>query len=155
MGSDHPPPSEWVLRQAALKGDERAWNSLYDGAFEPPDMLVLMKRNRIWTLLRGDDENKPIPFTLQANSYRAALMEIAKNHGSLTLVPTGPSNPKKGIGAMRFADDKDEEQRVFAINTGQPITNRDFEAIFKLPPDAGRYRFSIPSGASEVSNRQK
>jgi Flp pilus assembly protein CpaB len=100
-----------------------------------PDLKVILKRNSIWTMLRSDDETKPIPFTIQANSYRAALIEFAKNHGYLTLTPTGPSNLKKKIGAMSFADDKDEEQRVFAVNTGsKTISLRDLEEIFKVSP---------------------
>src|SRR5262245_51805287 len=35
MASDETRPSERILRQAVLAGDERAWQALYDGAFEP------------------------------------------------------------------------------------------------------------------------
>src|SRR4029077_19835034 len=38
-------------------------------------LRVVIKRDSIWTGMRGDDESKPIPFTLEANAYRAALIE--------------------------------------------------------------------------------
>src|SRR6185369_6285280 len=65
-----------------------------------PNLKVIFKRDSIWTMLIRDDENKPVPFTLEANPYRAALIEFAKNKGYMTLVPTGATSAKgdkKGV----------------------------------------------------------
>jgi Flp pilus assembly protein CpaB len=110
-------------------------NSTTASALIAPDLRVVVKRNSIWNMLARDDENKPIPFTLEANAYRAALIEFAKGKGELILVPTGPNSSKKKVGVMALGDlDKEEEQRILAVNQGKSITDRDLEEIFKLTP---------------------
>ncbi len=97
-------------------------------------LKVVVKRDNIWTMLRGDDEGKPIPFTLEANPYRAALIEFAKTRGYLTIVPMGPVSKKF---AVTVNEDKEEEQRVIDhLERGNPIGNGDIEKIFKLNPIA-------------------
>lgn len=98
-----------------------------------PNLKVIFKRDSIWTMLIRDDENKPVPFTLEANPYRAALIEFCKNRGFMTLVPTGATSAKgdkKGVPTI--SEDKEEEKRIFNVLGGHAITDRDLEQIFKI-----------------------
>jgi Flp pilus assembly protein CpaB len=50
-------------------------------------LRIIVKRNVLWNVFAGLPDNKPVHFTLEANPYRAALLEFSKTKGSLTLVP--------------------------------------------------------------------
>ena len=52
------------------------------------NLKVIVKRNMLWNVMAAVDPKKPIDYTLEANAYRAALIEYAKIKGELALVPT-------------------------------------------------------------------
>ncbi len=120
-----------VYLTTAICADPACSNPISASAPLALGLKVIVKRDNIFTVMARDDETKPMSFTLQANAYRAALIEFAKNRGYLTLVPTGPPKTKKG---MQYENDgKDEELRVINIvERGHPITDKDIEEIFKL-----------------------
>jgi hypothetical protein len=108
-------------------------------------LRVIVKRNNLWTALGAVSENQPVHFTLEANPYRAALLEFAKQKGELTLIPT--SAPKESVTGIRPAggiipasqsdldskEYRDEDIRVAAINRGELVVGEtDLERIFNL-----------------------
>jgi Flp pilus assembly protein CpaB len=105
------------------------------------DLCVILKRDMLWTMLAPVPENKPLQFTLEANPYRAALIDYAKDKGLLTLVPT--SKPPRAKNAKLVApatfvlegkEYANEDQRVAAILQGdRTVGDADLERIFHLP----------------------
>lgn len=96
-------------------------------------LKVIMKRDSLFQRMEPLDD-KPISFTLEANPYRAALIEFAKSKGTITLVPTGPNNNKKPIGGATTNEGKDEERRIIRFMENNAITEKDLEEVFKLTP---------------------
>jgi Flp pilus assembly protein CpaB len=109
-------------------------------------LKIIAKRNTLWTVLAADPGDT-VSFTLEANPYRAALIEFAKRKGDLALVPTpmdqvkpaAKGSPAKG-GLPSFADAtseeyRDEDGRVAGIlQGGLTVGDADLERIFKLKP---------------------
>lgn len=95
---------------------------------------VIMKRNMIWQVAAADPDNKPLHFTLQANVYRAALLDFAQGVGSLSLFPVKAPAPNNGV----FSDPSspeyaNEDQRIDEMNRGtRSIGNDDLARIFKI-----------------------
>jgi Flp pilus assembly protein CpaB len=58
------------------------------------NLRVIAKRNALWTVFAGLPENKAVNFTLEANSYRSALIEFGKTKGTLTLAPVSSAEQK-------------------------------------------------------------
>jgi Flp pilus assembly protein CpaB len=103
---------------------------------------IIVKRNNLWTVLTTDPDNKPLNFTLQANPYRAALIEFAQTKGNLALQPT-PANTKATSLAAKtgsFSDPdseeyRDEDRRVAGVVNGElTVSDLDLERIFNLKP---------------------
>jgi Flp pilus assembly protein CpaB len=101
---------------------------------------VIMKRNNPWSMLGSDPDDKPMDFTLQANVYRAALIDYAKGYGELTLLPV-PTPPETN-GTFSDPTSKEyanEDQRVDEVNRGErTIGEEDLARIFKPNPPAPR-----------------
>ncbi len=99
------------------------------------NLRIIGKRDSIWSIMAPIDQSKPHSFTLEANPYRAALIEFAKNKGMLSLVPIGPNlHGKPGVGIF-VSDSKDEETKILSVTQSlMPITDQDLEEIFKLGP---------------------
>jgi Flp pilus assembly protein CpaB len=109
------------------------------------NLKIISKRNMLWTALAAVPEDRPLQFTLQANPYRAALIEFAAGKGQLSLVLTPTGAEKKGgvrptadAGSGSEADSKeyrDEDQRVQAFLSGElSVGEPDLERIFNLRP---------------------
>jgi Flp pilus assembly protein CpaB len=97
-------------------------------------LKVIFKRDSLWQKLEAVDDVKPTPFTLEANPYRAALIDFAKTRGQITLIPSGP-NANDGKTRLMPEMDKEEEQKIVRFSQDRmPITDRDLEEIFKLNP---------------------
>jgi hypothetical protein len=99
----------------------------------------------LWTVLAPLPEDRPINFTLQANPYRAALIDFARTKGELTLIPTPSprqtrSESRDKSGTPTFSDPdskeyKDEDVRVAALTNGEvTVGDQDLERIFNLKP---------------------
>ncbi|MFQ3651552.1 MAG: Flp pilus assembly protein CpaB [Gemmataceae bacterium] len=118
-------------------------------------LRVIAKRNTLFQVLAPLPDNKPVHFTLEANPYRAALIEYGKTKGAITLVPISAAEQKeleqKRKAALQAnlehlpvqftaADEStiaEEEDRVEAFTRGEmPIGTADLIRIFdlKTPP---------------------
>lgn len=98
---------------------------------------VIMKRNNPWAALGSDPDDKPLNFTLQANPYRAGLIEFAINKGTLSLLPTTAPQPTTtgSFADLNSREYADEQTRVDLMNKNDyPITNADLVRIFNLVP---------------------
>lgn len=98
---------------------------------------VVMKRNTPWSVVIADPDDKPLHFTLQANLYRAALIDYAQSHGQISLQPV-PKPEKTGTGSFSIPTSKEyanEDQRIEDIASGElSIGDKDLVRIFQLPP---------------------
>jgi hypothetical protein len=97
---------------------------------------VIMKRNNPWTVLATDPDDKPLNFTLQANLYRAALIEFAQTYGQLSLQPV--VKPERNGTSWSDPTSKEyanEDQRIEEVARGElTIGDKDLVRIFQLPP---------------------
>jgi Flp pilus assembly protein CpaB len=110
------------------------------------DVKIIAKRDLLAVVLQANDPEKPVSFTLQANPYRAALIDFAQNSGALTLVPRpkpkgmmmmDPNPPKDGMPNFADPDSKeyrDENDRVAQIERGEySMGSADLVRVFNLP----------------------
>jgi Flp pilus assembly protein CpaB len=114
------------------------------------NLKVIVKRNQLWNQLAPVDPQKPITFTLEANVYRAALIEYAKTKGDLTLVPTATPPDTKGSRSLSSGSQSDpsskeyanEDERIAAMQRGEyAVGDADLERIFNLkPPESPNYK---------------
>ncbi len=116
-------------------------------------LRVIAKRNALWNVFAALPEGKPVHFTLEANPYRAGLIEFARTKGTLSLVPLSAAEQKSleekrarlmqqkdidvALLPVAFTDnssDYDSEQiRVEALNRGEySIGTNDLVRIFDL-----------------------
>jgi len=97
---------------------------------------VIMKRNNPWSVMVSDPDDKPLHFTLQANPYRAALIEYCQTHGQLSLQPA--PTPAKSTGTFSDPSSSEyatEDQRVEKMRQGTlTIGDKDLARIFNLGP---------------------
>jgi Flp pilus assembly protein CpaB len=119
------------------------------------NVRVIAKRNILWSVLQALPDDKPVNFTLEVNPYRAALVEFAKDKGTLSLVPVPALeqsrlearrremlDPKARITAASFSEQdsaeyRDEGTRVEAFLRGDlSVGQSDLVRIFNLrtPP---------------------
>lgn len=133
------------------------------------DAKIIVKRNNLWTVMMADPENALVPLTLEVNPYRAALIEYAKEKGTLSIVPSSGSTirPVVGVGVKRTFGDansteyRDEDNRVAAMERGElTVGDHDLVRIFKIsiPPPApappSPHRIEMVSGIGTVGVRQ-
>lgn len=113
------------------------------------DCKVIMKRNLLQTVLQNDPADKPVSFTLQANPYRAALIEFAQSKGQLSIIPrpkprgmmmTGMGEvpmPKTTMPDFSDPDSKEyakENDRVESVVKGEySLGDEDLVRVFNLP----------------------
>lgn len=60
-----------------------------------PKVRVIAKRDNLWPVFAPLPKDKPVEFTLEINSYRAALIEFARGKGSLSMSPLPSVDQKK------------------------------------------------------------
>ncbi len=117
------------------------------------NLKVIIKRDSLWKVLTPVNQEKPATFTLQANPYRAALIEFAKMKGVITLVPAASKgNMSQAVvaaaslqqqqldpmqqqqqGGPNTAEDVEEEQRVLDFLANRSvISDADLERIFSV-----------------------
>ena len=98
------------------------------------DLRVVVKRDNLWTVLQPVPQDKPVSFTLEANPYRAALIEFARHVGEITIVPAAG---KDGVGKADGKELLEETARVTAFLNGElAVGERDLERLFHLQPRA-------------------
>ena len=109
------------------------------------DCRVIMKRNSLYPKLKTDPEGN-IAFTLEANPYRAALIDFAEHKGEISLVPVPAKVGKTGeprVNSNEASEEyRDDDTRIRNYLKGNlQITNQDLERIFKIqspPPKPDR-----------------
>jgi Flp pilus assembly protein CpaB len=137
--------------------------SITQSAFIARGLRVIAKRDILWTVLQAIPENKPVTFTLEANPYRAALIEFAQTKGTIALLPsptatkattpTDTSTPGGGASFAKFdsPEYREEDQRVDGILKGDlTVSEVDLERIFKLKP-IPRVRTEPPHFVQHIS----
>jgi Flp pilus assembly protein CpaB len=114
---------------------------------------VVAKRNSLWPVNTPLGPDCPVNFTLETNPYRAALIEFAKDKGTIVLLPVGDSD-KRSLEARRndlmqssnpasiqsvsynIADSneyREEDKRVGNFLNGNYVINEgDLVRIFQL-----------------------
>jgi len=125
-----------VLLTTSICADSTCANPLTQTGYIAHGLKVVAKRNIPWNVLAPLPEG-PLSFTLEANPYRAALLELAMTKGNLTLVPnpSGASASKVSFASLDSTEYRDEDQRVNSIMKGELVVNdSDLERIFKLRP---------------------
>jgi Flp pilus assembly protein CpaB len=99
-------------------------------------LKIVAKRDSLYTENIPNPVDKPISFMLEANPYRAALIEFAKSRGNLTLqllAPTNLANDKEPMVDRDSREYRDEDKRVNEfMNNEHTITDADLERIFNL-----------------------
>jgi Flp pilus assembly protein CpaB len=99
-------------------------------------LKIVAKRDTLYTLNIANPVDKPISFTLEANPYRAALIEYAKSRGFLTLqliAPTNLANQPEPMVDRDSREYRDEDKRINEfMNNEHTITDADLERIFNL-----------------------
>lgn len=115
---------------------------------------VIAKRNSLWPVQTPLGPDCPVNFTLETNPYRAALIEFAKDKGTIVLLPVGDQDKKvlearrsdlmnqgaNGSGIMaasyNLADSneyREEDKRVGSfLNGNYVISEGDLVRIFQL-----------------------
>jgi Flp pilus assembly protein CpaB len=98
------------------------------------NLQVVAKRNMLWSGLAPVPEDRPLQFTLEANPYRAALIEFAGGKGLLSLAPTPDVTPSADTRTLGKEFDTDtEKQRVTDFLAGDlSVGEPDLERIFNL-----------------------
>lgn len=101
------------------------------------NLKIVVKRDNLWTVMKADPETKPALFTLQANPYRAALIEYSKLKGLITLVPAAASmltkDEREPMNDPDSREYRDEEKRVSEyLNNERSVNDQDLERIFNL-----------------------
>lgn len=136
-----------VLLTATITTGEKGEYSTTRSAVIARDLKVITKRNNLWQVMQSDPDNKLISYQLEANPYRAALIEFAKQRGTISLVPTPSVETRAPVistpgAAQSFADSRskeyrDEDVRVAALNNGElTVGDNDLERIFDVKPVA-------------------
>lgn len=116
------------------------------------NVRIIAKRNSLWPVTQPLAPDAPINFTLEANPYRAGLIEFVKDKGVLSILPLSDTD-KRVLEARRLetlnraaagivnvsynvADNpeyKDEDVRVATFVQGtQAIDENDLIRIFKV-----------------------
>jgi Flp pilus assembly protein CpaB len=140
-------------------------------------LRVVAKRNGLYNVFAPLPDDKPVNYTLEANPYRAALIEYCKTKGTLSLEPV-PASDQKALEEVRkaaFADmDKgfqqvsykapfpansveyqDEETRIDSVIKGDMnLGTSDLVRIFGIrttPPPAAPTEIDQISGTSRLS----
>jgi RNA polymerase sigma-70 factor (ECF subfamily) len=136
MAPDETRPSERILRQAVLAGDERAWQSLYDAAFEPLHAYVSWRCGgradwaddlvqETWMVavrrLASFDPDKG-SFLQWARGIAANLL---RNHFRLRRPATGQELPDRPAEIDADADRADQAERVGAVLAELPAAYED------------------------------
>jgi RNA polymerase sigma-70 factor (ECF subfamily) len=136
MASKESRPSEGVLRQAVLAGDERAWQALYDGAFEPLHAYVAWRCGgradwaddlvqETWMIavrrLASFDPEKG-PF---AQWLRGIAANLLRNHFRLRRPATGQGLPDRPAPFDADASHVDQADRIGAVLAQLPALYED------------------------------
>jgi Flp pilus assembly protein CpaB len=126
----------WLTSKLTVGSGKGAQDTLASACLAKP-CKVIVKRNNLWPQLIRDPDDKPIHFTLQANPYRAALIEFAAARGEITLKPTEPP-ANRGTGSfndLNSPEYADEDTRVSQVNNSTyTVGDKDLMRVFHVKP---------------------
>lgn len=136
MASEELRLSEWALRQAVLAGDERAWQALYDAAFEPlhayiawrcggradwaDDLVQETWMIAVRRLANFDPEKGPFLQWL-----RGIAANLLRNHFRMRRPATGQELPDRPAGVDSGLTQPDQAERVGAVLAELPVPYED------------------------------
>jgi len=135
-----------VLLTSRVVGSENPNKSVTLSAYIARGLRVVAKRNSLWTVLKTNPDNRPVDYTLEANLYRAALLEFALNKGNISLIPSAAERKDndlvnnndqvaRDLPTPDSAEYRDDDKRVEQMRRGElSITEADLERIFGLKP---------------------
>jgi len=151
-------PGEWVDVLLTSNIELADGTRLTRTAVLANKVRVVTKRNVLWSVFEPLPADKPVEFIIEANPYRAALIEDAKKKGQITLTPIPAAEQTKlekkreqafenpNFVLVSFAETEgpelqDERERVEAFNRGQLVVgDADLARIFAIanpePPPA-------------------
>ncbi len=141
-------------------------------------LRVIAKRNALWQFLGPLPDDKPVNYTLEANPYRAQVIEFCKTKGTLSLVPVSAVDQKvledehkaaladmdQGIepvgykapfptNSMEYAD---EDARIEGTLKGEVnVGNGDLARMFSIrttAPPLANVTIDVVSGAKRVDS---
>lgn len=90
-------------------------------------LRVIAKRNALWNVFSPLPENKPVQFTVEANPYRAGLIEFARTKGTISLVPLSAAEQKSL-----------EEKRARLLENNTPVALLPVAFVEKTTGDYDR-----------------
>jgi Flp pilus assembly protein CpaB len=91
---------EWVDLYMTSNIQGREGGGVTRTAAIAPRVRVIAKRDTLWPLYAPLPKDKPVEYTLEINSYRAALIEFARGKGVLSMSPL-PAGEQKKLEAER------------------------------------------------------
>jgi Flp pilus assembly protein CpaB len=144
-------PGDWVDVMLTSNIEMPDGTKLTRTAVIANNVRVIAKRNTLYNVFEPLPEDKPVQFLLEANPYRAALIEDGKKKGQLTITPlpaveqqrlekqrTQAFEQAANISLVSFADPQhpemtEEQQRVEAYTRGTLVVgDADFARIFGI-----------------------
>jgi Flp pilus assembly protein CpaB len=116
-------------------------NTMVETAEIGRDCRVILKRPSLYPTTGSDPAGRAIPWGLEANPYRAALIDFAQCKGEITLEPIAKVNSdaltakrELGFGDVTSEEYRDEDIRVNKVIRGDyAIGYDDLARIFKIP----------------------
>jgi len=125
-----------------------------------PNARIILKRNTLRPIYSSLPGDKPVPFTIETNGYRAALCDFAKDLGEFSLVAIPESEAKKLESARNHVledarkegasvEDEtlvsfnDPESDLYKteldlvkryVSNGEPISDHSLQELFRLVP---------------------
>lgn len=121
------------LTTTVFEGNRKSGNT--STACVARDLKVIVKRDNLWTVMQPIPADKPVAYTLQANPYRAALIEFTRHVGEIAIVPSPGVSDKEVAAKEDSKEYRDELSRVTAFLNGElAVGERDLERIFNLQP---------------------
>lgn len=103
------------------------------------NLKIAIKRDSFLTMMAPIPQDKPLSFILEANPYRAALIDYAKSKGTITLTPSTSATQALARNTSTADFDsreyRDEDKRVQEfLNNEVIVSDADLERIFNLKP---------------------
>lgn len=112
---------EWVDLYMTSTIQGREGGAITRTAAIAPRVRVIAKRDSLWPVFAALPKDKPVEYTLEVNSYRAALIEFARAKGLLSMSPL-PQNEQKKLEAER-------NEKLAVFKNGEAIVESAPEAL--------------------------
>jgi Flp pilus assembly protein CpaB len=108
-------------------------------------LRIIAKRGSLWNLLAALPEGKPVQYAVEANPYRAALLEFAKNKGTLSIAALSAAEQKRLEQRRNEWLDKNAAVKLLPISFAEP-GNEEIDAEATRIEGLQRGEYTIGSG---------